>query len=169
MRRLKANLDKQWTALLPEPSSEFTLEADTRKERVEQWEAFAQKETDRVMERSINPLVYEYFGLIDQEIALVQDTYDILRNSITQSKGNLNNDKGIRQSLSKTAIKEYADQLTNTLSAWMPPDAKIRINVVCRINQPLGLASVELIQSTTTEPIQSRDPDGKRSLGLSSP
>jgi hypothetical protein len=152
MRRLKAKLEQQWTVLLPEASDDFILEADTRKERVKEWEAFAEKETVRVMERSINPLIYKYFDLIDQEIALVEDTYTVLRNSITP--GTLDNARGIRQVLSETAIQQYAEQLIQTLSAWISPDSSVQINAVCRINQALGLASVELIQSTTSEPIK---------------
>lgn len=152
MRRLKAKLEKEWTGLVPEPSAEFALEADNRKERIKQWEAFAQKETDRVMERTINPLIYNYFGLIDQEVCLVEDTYDVLRNSITP--GNLDNARGIRQSLSESAIQAYADQLTTTLNAWTSPETSVHINAICRINQDLGLACVELIQSDTLEPVR---------------
>ena len=162
MRRLKAKLERQWSAMFPEPSSEFKLEADSWKGRVSQWEAFANKETEQVMERTINPLIYEYFGLIDQEIALVEDTYNILRNSITPD--NLGNSKGIRQSLSEIALREYADQLTKTLSGWMSPDSKVRINAICRINETLGLACVELIQSKTLKPISVEEFTEKEAL-----
>jgi hypothetical protein len=103
--------------------------------------------------KEVNPLIYEYFGLIDQEITLVEDTYRILKESIQQSRNKLDNGKGIRQLLNETALKEYADLLTKTLSDWMSPESTIRINAICRINEPLGLACVELIQSKTTQPV----------------
>lgn len=152
MRRLKTTLDKKWSELFTESSVEFTLEADSQKERVRQWKAFANEETNQVMERTINPLTYEYFGLIDQEITLVEDTYTILKESIHQNRNNLDNGRGIRQKLDETSVKEYAEILTKTLSGWMSPDCSIRINAICRINESFGLACVELIQSKTPEP-----------------
>ena len=153
MRRLKARLEKEWTALVPEPSNGFRLEPETKEERIKKWEEFAIKETDQTM-KTISPLIYEYFGLIDQEIILVEDTYNILKESIHQNRNKLDNSKGIRQKLDDTVLKEYSETLTKTLSSWMSHDSQILINAVCRINETLGLVCVELIQSKKPEPIK---------------
>jgi hypothetical protein len=151
MRRLKTKLEKRWDVLVPEPSDDFILAPDTQEEKIKNWEAFAKKETERVMSQTINPLIYDYFDLIDQEVVLVEDTFDILRESITPGK--LDNCRGTRQELDETAIQNYAEQLITTLHSWMLPDTPVRINAVCRINRSLGLANVELIQSKTAEPV----------------
>lgn len=151
MRRLKATIDNQWERLMPDKSEDFELAADTREEQIKKWEAFAQKETQRVISQTINPQIYKYFGLIDQEIALVEDTFDVLKESITP--GNLDNSRGTRKLLDEKELQNYARQLTGTLTSWMSPDTGIYINTVCRINQSLGLASVELIQSKQIAPI----------------
>lgn len=152
MRRLKEKLENQWEKLVPNASESFTLESDTRDEKIKKWETYAKRETERVMNRTINPLVYHYFGLIDQEITMVEDTYHVLKESITPTS--LDNGRGIRLPIDEAAIKCYAERLVTTLSSWMLSDSPIRINAVCRINQELGLANVELIQAKKANPVR---------------
>lgn len=146
MRSLQRTLNKNWEAMFPaSKSDELELQADTDKGLRKQWEQFAEQATNQLVEQTINPLIFEYFGLIDQEIALVEDTCEILQKSITPDS--LDNCDGIRQPINEAALHDYAQTLVQTLSGWMLEDSKIHINAVCRIHEELGLAGVELIQS----------------------
>lgn len=77
------------------------------------------------LQAELEPLIYQYFGLTDQEIALVEDTTNIFIASSTPTTWRTSKSVTLDQ-LEKTKITPYAgkglgvyaDTLTSTLNAW---------------------------------------------------
>jgi len=145
MRALKGRLMTKWEKLAPSVDDEFELSDETEAD----WEAFAERETKKLMEQFVDPLIYQYFGLIQAEIDLVEDTHDVIRPSITPSK--VDDRSGTRQLLSEESFKEYAQTLVATLQSWIPESVSVKINAICRVHPTFELSCVELYQSSESK------------------
>jgi hypothetical protein len=151
MRGLKDRLNREWEEIAPKSKSgAFILGEEDESEIRKKWTARAASATGKFMDKKIDPLMYKYFGLIDQEVALVEDTSNILRGSITPQL--LDDGKGIREKLGDEELRCYADTLIHALSSWMRPDTGVSINAKAYIHPSLGLAKVELIQGKRSAP-----------------
>ena len=145
MRSLKGRVEAKYAELFPPEADELNLSPTTEKERYREWSRFADRETDSLMEKHINPQIYRYFELTEQEIVLVEDTSNILRPCITPGRSDTRT--GIRCDVDKVRLVDYAEFLARTLRGWMLPGTPVRVNAICRLHESLGLAGVELIQS----------------------
>lgn len=148
MRTLKGKLMTKWERLAPGADDDFELSEETEAD----WEAFAERETKKLMEQFVDPLIYKYFGLIQAEIDLVEDTHDVIRPSITPSM--VDDRRGTRQLLSEENFKEYAQTLTTTLQNWMSGSVSVKINAICRVHSALELSCVELYQSSESNDVR---------------
>ena len=68
------------------------------------------------MQAEIEPLIYEYFGLIGQEQALVEDTWNISDKSDTP--GTLDTAMPTMEPIGAEGLKDYAETLAETLRSW---------------------------------------------------
>lgn len=102
------------------------------------------------LQTELEPLIYQYFGLTEQEIALVEDTTEIFIPSATPSS---------RRSLktvtldpieqvkilpyAKKGLATYANTLTTTLNAWAKAEgSRLRVCAEGGMNLETGLAMV---------------------------
>jgi hypothetical protein len=101
-------------------SSLFDDGADIRK----QWQRERKKQID-ALQSELEPLIYCYFGLTEQEVTLVEDTNEVFEPSATPTTWNTPKTVTL-DPVEKTKIEPYASQalgayantLTNTLNTW---------------------------------------------------
>ena len=77
------------------------------------------------LQSEFEPMIYQYFGLTDQEIALIEDTTDIFIPSATPSSWRSSHsitldplEKSKSTPYAKNGLGPYADTLTTTLNTW---------------------------------------------------
>jgi len=114
-----------------------------------------QREKARKLQTELEGFVYEYFGLSEQERALVDDTCEIFDKSDTP--GSLETARNIPtlQSLDALGLEPYAVMLTDTLNGWA--SGKLRVYAIGGVDAELGLGLLELGQANTPQPFQSRN------------
>jgi len=102
----------------------------------------------------LNPFVYEYFGLNEQEIALVEDTCEIFDESDTP--GSLNPAKKILtlEPVDAAGLERYAGMLTTTLNDWA--SGTLRVSASGGVDGDLGLGLVELNQTKSASGFKTR-------------
>lgn len=103
----------------------------------------------------INPLIYAYYGLNEQEWALVEDTCEILDRSDTP--GSLESARDIptlRQLTANEELTPYAEILASTLNEWAT--GKVHAAVSGGVDKELGLALIEVTQVKTVKAFQPR-------------
>ncbi len=117
------------------------------------WHRERKGQVDEV-QNQIEPMIYSYFGLTDQEIMLVEDTIQIFEPSSTPSTWNtpktvtLNplNDpqkKLMIEPYSSKGLGAYADTLTNTLNYWAKTEgSQYRVQAEGGADEYTGLAMV---------------------------
>ncbi len=100
------------------------LQNEIGKQALKAWRR-EKKELVDCLQAEFEPLIYQYFGLTDQEIALVEDTTEIFIPSATptswRSAQSITLDPLERSKTTPYAEKglgAYADTLTTTLNAW---------------------------------------------------
>lgn len=99
-----------------------------------------------VLRKAVEPLIYRYFGLGDQEIALVEDTCDIFDKGDTPPT--LDSARGAPLSRTLVVASDllpYADMICATLNGWSSGTKKVVAKMA--IHSPTGMALVELGQS----------------------
>lgn len=107
------------------------------------WLADWAKRTTKVQEE-IEPLLHDYFGLIDQERALVEDTASIFDKSDTP--GTLDTPIPTLESLDAEGLSPYAETLINTLREWSR-EKKLALQVSGGVDIGLGLAVLRIEQA----------------------
>lgn len=111
-----------------------------------------QKAVD-VLQAEVEPLIYKYFDLIDQEIILVEDTVEISIKSATPHRidSDIPSLQPIhRNSLSgyRSGLKVYAETLAKTLNEWAArANGTVRISPAGGVDEHAGLAIVSLRQT----------------------
>lgn len=106
------------------------------------------------LQAEIEPLVYKYFDLIDQEIMLVEDTVEVFIKSATPPR--IDSDvptlKPIhKNSLTtyKAGLRVYAETLADTLNEWATQaSGTIRVSPGGGVDERAGLAMVNLHQAS---------------------
>ena len=104
------------------------------------------------LQSEFEPLIYQYFGLTDQEIALVEDTTDISIPSATptswRSPQSITLDPVERSKTTPYAeegLGAYADTLTTTLNTWAEAEkSKHRVSAKGGTDDDTGLAMVTI-------------------------
>ncbi len=132
-------------------STEFRLRSedeDTDEKERRKW-LERQREKSRKLQAALEPLIYEYFGLNDQEIALIEDTCNIFDKSDTP--GSLEAAKNIPtlQPLDATGLESYANMLTKMLNEWA--SGSLRVSASGGMDHELGLGLIELNQTRTAK------------------
>ncbi|MFZ3136855.1 MAG: N-6 DNA methylase [Thermodesulfovibrionales bacterium] len=100
----------------------------------------------------IEPLIYRYFGLTDQEIMLVEDTFQVFEPSSTPTTWStpqtvtLDNINDTRvKPYAGHGLKVYADTLTSTLNKWAQAESsKYRVSAEGATDDKTGLAMITI-------------------------
>lgn len=158
IRRLKADMEESVLNLLkkfkkPRYGPLFGSGDETDAEALSEWLGNQREEVDSLQDE-LNHLIYRYFGLNEQEIALVEDTCDILDKSKTP--GSLDVAKSIPtlQPLDADDLEPYAGMLTTTLNSWA--SGTLCVSASGGVDCGLGLALVELTQTQRAEKFKIR-------------
>jgi len=117
--KLKDSLDE-----LKEKVDREALFDEVDKQVLKTWRQKRKVLIDR-LQSEFEPLIYQYFGLTEQEIALIEDTIDIFIPSSTPTSWRssksitLDSLKRLRTApYTEKGLGAYADTLTRTLNAW---------------------------------------------------
>jgi hypothetical protein len=122
------------------PSDEGGADDERKK-----WLAGWATKTAKVQEE-IEPLLYEYFGLIGQEQALVEDTWNIFDRSDTP--GTIDTPMPTLEPLDGAGLDPYAGMLAETLREWSR-EKKLALSLTAGVNEELGLAVLKVEQTKT--------------------
>ena len=153
-KKLKASLDQIKTRA--KKYSLFTEdEADIRK----QWEEGRKRHVD-VTQNEINLLIFQYFGLSTQEIALIEDTINVFEPSSTPPNRRYKKlmtlnpmEKARVAPYAEKGLGAYADTLTTTLNAWAEAErSSHRIHAEGGTDKETGLAMVTVRLSQKEAP-----------------
>jgi hypothetical protein len=118
-----------------------------------QWQQERKRQVDAVQDE-VEPMIYNYFGLTNQEIMLVEDTIEVFEPSATPTTWNtpktvtLNplNDPQKKLLIEPYATKglgAYADTLTSTLNIWAEAEgSRYRVQAEGGSDNRTGLAMV---------------------------
>ena len=108
------------------------------------------------LQAGFETLVYQYFGLIDQEIALVEDTVDVIIPSVTPTSlaSSIPTTAGIQQNNVEgytKGLQVYADTLVETLTNWSAQSTVV-VSASGGIHEKTGMAcvTVELTEQAVT-------------------
>ncbi len=126
------------------------------------------------LQAKLEPLIYQYFGLTDQDVALVEDTIEISIPSSTPTNWDsfVPAQEPIRSSsvgLYGEGLKAYADELTSTLNEWSSyQQSDYLVTASGGVDRNTGLAMVSLEITPTRESYQPVKLTGKLTAILSS-
>jgi Eco57I restriction-modification methylase len=153
--RLKTDMEANATRLQEKlQSTEFHLQSEDEGTDEQEWQKWLvrQRRKSRKLQDQLEPLIYEYFGLNEQEIALVEDTCEIFDKSDTP--GSLEAAKNIPtlQPVAAAGLRPYASMLTETLNDWA--SGKLRVSASGGVDDESGLALLELAQTRTARPFK---------------
>ena len=99
------------------------------------------------VQEEIEPLLCDYFGLIGQERALVDDTCDIFDKSDTPNT--LDTLIPTLEPLDASGLEPYAAILAETLREWSR-EKKLTLNLAAGVDDDLGLAVLKVEQTKTS-------------------
>ena len=155
IRRLKKEIEASAQKLHP---TDFRLQSGTEKEDREKWLKHQRKKSES-LQAEIDPLIYKYFGLNEQEIALVEDTCEILDKSDTP--GSLDGAKSIPtlQPVDANGLEPYAGMLTATLNGWA--SGSLRVSASGCVDSKVGLGLVRLDQTKSARRFRTRAVSGE--------
>ena len=161
VRRLKEEMEidaKSLISKLKQPRP-FRLsggdedEATEAKERAKWFQR--QREKAQKIQAEINLLIYEYFGINEQERALVEDTCEIFDKSDTPASLEAARSIPTLQPIDAAGLDPYATMLTETLNSWA--SGSLRVRAHGGVDRELGLGLVELGQARTPQHFETRD------------
>ncbi|MFH2058838.1 MAG: N-6 DNA methylase [Pseudomonadota bacterium] len=127
----------------------YSLLKDKNSDFSKQWREERKRRVDEFQDE-IEPLIYQYFGLTDQEIMLVEDTFWIFEPSSTPTT-RYSPKTTTLDSLVKTSVEPYAanglgvyaDTLTGTLNSWAETEgSQYRVKAKGGVDKNTGLAMV---------------------------
>ncbi|MCI5189353.1 MAG: hypothetical protein D3905_06055 [Candidatus Electrothrix sp. AS4_5] len=108
------------------------------------------------LQAEVEPLIYQYFDLIDQEIILIEDTVEVFIKSATPSSlaSHIPTLEVIQKNdlpVYRNGLEAYAATLADTLNSWaLQAGSEVRISPSGGVDVEKGLACVTLQQ--TDEP-----------------
>jgi hypothetical protein len=123
-----------------------------------------QREKARKLQAELEPLIYDYYGLNEQERILVEGTCEIFDRSDTP--GSLEAARRIPtlQPIDGCGLKPYADTLSETLNGWA--SGSLRITAWGGVDTKLGIGLVTLNQSKTGQSFECRDISSSLAIAL---
>jgi len=156
--KLKASLDRINTK-----AKEYSLVTEDKKDIKKKWKKERKRHVDATQDE-INLLIFQYFGLSMQEIALIEDTINIFEPSSTPP--NRRNKKlmtlnpmekaGVAPYAEK-GLGAYADTLTMTLDAWAEAEeSPYRVCAEGGADSDVGLAMVTVYLSQKEAPYRDK-------------
>lgn len=153
IRRLKEETDKSALGLLkrlgkPRYGPLFGGGDRSDAEAVSEWFEEQRANADS-LQAELNPLIYEYFGLNEQEIALVEETCDVLDKSDTPPSLEVAKDIPTLQPICDSDLERYGIMLTRVLNSWAT--GTLRVSASGGVDCDLGIALVELAQTHRAE------------------
>lgn len=162
IQRLKRNMEADATKLEEGlQSTEFHLQSEnegTDEQKRKKW-LVRQRQQSRKLQAELEPLIYEYFGLNEQEIALVEETCETFDNSDTP--GSLDGAKSIPtlQPVDARGLEPYAGMLTATLNEWA--SGSLRVSASGYVDNKVGLGLVRLDQTKSARKFRARAVSGE--------
>jgi hypothetical protein len=149
IRQIKQDVDDSIATLLsklgrPRRGPLFGDDADDDAAAQSKW-FLNQREKANKLQKDLNPFIYKYFGLNEQEIALVEDTCEIFDKSDTP--GSLDGAKNIPtlQPVNADGLEPYAEMLTASLNSWA--SGTLRVSASGSVDSDVGLGLVKLDQT----------------------
>jgi hypothetical protein len=133
-------------------SSLFDNDVDISK----QWQKERKRQID-ALQKELEPLIYRYFGLTEQEITLVEDTIDVFEPSATPTTWNTPKTVTL-DPLEKTKVEPYASQalgayantLIKTLNTWAEAEgSSYRVHAEGGTDEQTGLAMITVKLAST--------------------
>jgi hypothetical protein len=158
MDRLLSELKIKWNewAVIAKSNTIFTLENEAVSKK---WIKERNESID-LLQKELEPLIYKYFGLTQQEIILIEDTINIFipsstpttwRTPKTVTLDTLQEAKV--KPYGEERLKSYADTLTNTLNEWAQAEgSEYRVSAEGCIVDKIGLAMVSVNMSDNITP-----------------
>ena len=142
-------------------STEFRLRSedeDTDEEMRRKW-LLNQRQKSRKVQAELEPLIYTYFGLNEQEIALVEDTCEISDKSDTPGSLDAAKSTPTLQRLESADLEPYANMLTETLNGWA--SASLRVSASGCVDSKVDLGLVKLDQTKSARRFRTRAVSGE--------
>lgn len=148
--RLRDDLHDSLMKLRASSKSQSLFDED-RAEINSQWQQERRKLAD-ALQTEIEPLIYRYFGLTEQEVMLVEDTIHVFEPSSTPTTW-LSSQTVTLDDVNETMVKPYngiglklyADTLTTTLNKWaQAEDSTYRICAEGGTDEKTGLMMITL-------------------------
>jgi hypothetical protein len=125
-------------------------ENGTSAERLRAWRAEYERKS-RDLRAKVEPLIYQYFGLTEQDIALVEDTCDLFGRGATPPTLESARKNPILAPIDQAAgLETYATMLCSTLNGWASGTS--RAIAIGSVDPATGTALVELRQAKTANP-----------------
>jgi hypothetical protein len=128
--------------------------AKTEAEETSDWFGI-QRENARKLQAELEPLIYDYFGLNDQERALVEDTCEIFDKSDTPGSLEAARKIPTLEPVNADGLKPYAVTLTETLNGWAT--GNLRISAFGGVDNELGIGLITLSQTRNAQNYDSRN------------
>ncbi len=142
----KLKTDAEKCSMFDKDKTDFTKQWNQdRKKRVE------------ALQEEFEPLIYQYFGLTEQDISLIEDTIHVFEPSSTPTTWRSpkiltldQTEKANALPYDRQGLSVYANTLTKTLNGWAKAEgSEYRIGAVGGIDEQTGLAMVTLSISDT--------------------
>jgi hypothetical protein len=161
MRRFIEEMDNGAQILISKPKEpEFRLRScdddkdNDEKKALRAWLQEQRYKAER-LQAGLNSLIYEYFGINEQERALVEDTVEVFDRSDTPSS--LDAARGIPtlQPVDAAGLEPYATMLVSTLNGWAT--GGLRVCAAGGVDTELGVGLVELSQTRSVKEFRTRD------------
>jgi hypothetical protein len=126
---------------------------------IQKWGAQYEEESRELMAKA-DPLIYKYFGLTSQDIALVEDTCEIFDKGDTPpSLESARSIPTLSPILDAEGLESYASMISQTLNGWASGPFKVTASGA--VDAKTGYALVELQQSKEEKPYQARQSSAK--------
>ncbi|MBC8128243.1 MAG: N-6 DNA methylase [Gloeobacteraceae cyanobacterium ES-bin-144] len=151
-KRCQASAEKVRSRLNKPGAGLGPLFGDDTSSLIEQWISKTEKES-RELRAKVDPLIYEYYGLTAQDIALVEDTCEIFDKGDTPpSLDSARSIPTLAPLLGAAALEPYAEMISKTLNGWA--SGPLRVTATGALDAKTGYALVELQQSKLEKPFQ---------------
>jgi len=161
MRRFVEEMGESAEILLKKPKEpEFRLRSsddDEEYEATKARDAWLKQQRDKAEEFQfgLNSLIYEYFGINEQERALVEDTVEVFDRSATPGSLEAARKIPTLQPVDAAGLEPYATMLVNALNGWAT--GGIRVCAAGSVATELGVGLVELSQTRSAKEFRIRD------------